>query len=283
MVDDKGVRPLPEKVQAITAYPKPKSVKEMQTYLGMINFYHRFLPSAASVLRPLYASVSGKTKSIQWTSMMEKAFVDSKVAVAQATMLTHPRQDAPTSLTVDASDVAIGGVLSQLVDGSWQPLAFFSRQLHSAEQKYSAFDRELLALYQAVRHFRYFLEARDFIVYTDHKPLTLAFGKVSDPWSPRQQRHLAYISEFCTDVRHVSGKDNHVADALSRVTINAVTTRVGDDYEAMRRLRGLMRMSKRIAQQSPGLFWKTWHLVLGTTQKLCARDSGCARKMITAL
>ena len=299
MVDDKGVRPLPEKVQAITAYPKPKSVKEMQTYLGMINFYHRFLPSAASVLRPLYASVSGKTKSIQWTSMMEKAFVDSKVAVAQATMLTHPRQDAPTSLTVDASDVAIGGVLSQLVDGSWQPLAFFSRQLHSAEQKYSAFDRELLALYQAVRHFRYFLEARDFVVYTDHKPLTLAFGKVSDPWSPRQQRHLAYISEFCTDVRHVSGKDNHSVFFLAKTTtpmlchVSPSTLSRLISVSIMkpwRRLRGLMRISKRIAQQSPGLFWKTWHLVLGTTHcfvmfQLASHDRLClhlsARRYLT--
>ena len=98
-------------------------------------------------------------------------------------MLVHPCHEAPTSLTVDASDVAVGAVLEQLIDGVWKPLAFFSRQLHPPERKYSAFDRELLALYLAVRHFRYFLEARPFIAYTDHKPLTLAFAKVSDPWS----------------------------------------------------------------------------------------------------
>ena len=117
-------------------------------------------------------------------------------------MLVHPGHEAPTSLTVDASDVAVGAVLEQLIDGVCKPLAFFSRQLCPPERKYSTFDRKLLALYLAVRHFCYFLEAHSFIAYTDHKPLTLAFAKVSDPWqSPRQQRHLPYISDFTTDVR----------------------------------------------------------------------------------
>ena len=79
-------------------------------------------------------------------------------------------------------------------------------------------------LYLAVHHFRYFLEARSFIAYTDHKPLTLAFAKVSDPWS---QQHLAYISEFTTDMRHIAGKDNNVADALSRTPVHTVSTQVG--------------------------------------------------------
>ena len=77
--------------------------------------------------------------------------------------------------------------MEQLIDGVWKPLAFFGRELHPPERKYSAFDRELLALYLAVRHFSYFLEAHPFIAYTDHKHLTLAFAKVSDPWSPQQQ------------------------------------------------------------------------------------------------
>jgi transposase InsO family protein len=124
-------------------------------------------------------------------------------------------------------------VLEQLVDDVWQPLAFFSRQLRKPERNYSAYDRELLALYLSVRHFRYFVEGRDFVAYTDHKPLTFAFAKVSEPWSPRQQRHLAYISEFTTDVRHIAGKDNRVADALSRAAIHSVHAGLGVDYEAM--------------------------------------------------
>ena len=118
-----------------------------------------------------------------------------------------------------------------MVFGSHWPSS--AHQLHPPEHKYSSFDRELLALYLAVRHFRYFLEARSFIAYTDHKPLALAFAKVSDPWSPRQQRHLAYISEFTMDVRHIAGKDNNVADSISCTPVHTVSTQVGIDYTAM--------------------------------------------------
>ena len=97
------------------------------------------------------------------------------------------------------------------------PLAFFSRKLSDAEKKYSAFDRELLASYSAVKHFRHFLEGRPFTLYTDHKSLTFALCSETDR-SPRQTRHLAFIAEFTTDIRHIKGKFNVVADALSRIT-----------------------------------------------------------------
>ena len=99
---------------------------------------------------------------------------------------------------------AVGGILEQHIDGPWKPLAFFSRKLRPPEVKYSAFDRELLGIYLSIRHIRYFLEARPFTIYTDHKPLALAFAKASDPFSPRQQRHLSYISEFSTDIHYSS-------------------------------------------------------------------------------
>jgi transposase InsO family protein len=232
-VDRHGVYPLPEKVDAIRSFPLPKTVKQLQEYLGMVNFYHRFVPSAAAVMQPLYKALDGKQKLLVWTPELNKAFDASKDALANATLLVHPCHDAPTSLTVDASDVAVGAVLEQQIDGVWKPLSFFSRQLRPPERKYSAFDRELLALYLSIRHFRYFLEARPFTAYTDHKPLTLAFAKVSDPWSPRQQRHLAYISEFSTDVRHIAGKDNTVADALSRIPVHSIMAQVGIDYAGM--------------------------------------------------
>ena len=228
-----GVYPLQTKVQAIVDFPKPATTKGLQEFLGMVNFYHRFIPHAASLMESLYQAVSGKGKLVEWTDDMNIAFVKAKEALAGATMLVHPNANALTALTVDASDQAVGGVLEQFIDDSWKPLAFFSRRLRPPERKYSTFDRELLGLYLAVRHFRYFLEARPFVAYTDHKPLTFAFSKVSEPWSPRQQRHLAAVSEFTTDIRHISGKDNCVADALSRTVINAITTELDIDYRAM--------------------------------------------------
>ena len=148
-------------------------------------------------------------------------------------MLVHPHVDKPIALTVDASGAAIGAVLEQNL-GSWQPVAFFSRKLRAAEQKYSAFDRELLAAYLAIRHFRYFLEGRSFVLFTEQNPLTFVISKTSDPWSSRQQRHLTYISEFTTDVRHIGGKNNTIADTLSRGEISAITSpHPGVYYDAM--------------------------------------------------
>ena len=229
-----GIFPLADKVQAICEFPKPTTVKGLQEFLGMANFYHRFVPAAAAIMQPLYGAIAGKTKDVDWTPDRATAFEKTKEALAAATMLVHPQGEAPTALTVDASGIAVGAaVLEQLVAGSWKPLAFFSRQLRPPERKYSAFDRELLGLYLAVRHFRYFLEGRAFVAYTDHKPLTFCFAKNSEPWSPRQQRLLAYISEFTTDVRHIAGKDNCVADALSRTVIHSIATQLEIDYNEM--------------------------------------------------
>ena len=112
---------------------------------------------------------------------MVKAFQETKKALVEATLLTHLRHDAPVSLTTDASDQAVSAVLQQFVNNTWEPLAFFSKKLRPPEKKYSAFDRELLTLYLGIRHFRYFLEGRQFIAYTDHKPLTFCMAKASEP------------------------------------------------------------------------------------------------------
>jgi ribonuclease HI len=111
----------------------------------------------------------------------------------------------------------MGAVLQQRVQNPWQPLAFFSRKLSPAQQKYSAYDRELLAIYEALKHFRHKQEACHFTIFTDHKPLKYAFKQKKDKCSPRQFNRLDYISQFKTDIRHISGQDNIVADTLSRV------------------------------------------------------------------
>ena len=119
-------------------------------------------------------------------------------------------------MAVDPSDSHIGAVLQQRLHGSWAPLAFFSKKLSSAKCKYSAFDCELLAAYFAIRHFHFLLKAREFTLFTDHKPLTLALFCSSLTWSARQTHHLAYISELTSNIVHIPGSKNVVADALSR-------------------------------------------------------------------
>ena len=97
--------------------------------------------------------------------------------------------------------------------GGWLPLAFFSKKLSATEMRYSTFDRELLAIYLALCHFRFLLEGRKFHILTDHNPLVTALQCLSPPWSARQQRHLSYISEFTSNIRHVPGVSNVVADS----------------------------------------------------------------------
>ncbi len=219
VVSAAGVAPLPARVEAITAFPPPANRGQLMSFLGMVNFYRRFIRGAASLLKPLTDSTrgpGGKTMPVKWTCEMEKSFAAAKAALIAATALDHPEQHAELALAVDASDHHVGAALQQLTARGWRPLAFFSRKMSTAESKYSTFDRELLACVSAVRHFRFLLEGRQFHILTDHKPLTHALHRISDPWSARQQRHLAYVAEYTADIRHVAGVDNVVADALSR-------------------------------------------------------------------
>ncbi|GFU06395.1 transposon Ty3-G Gag-Pol polyprotein [Trichonephila clavipes] len=162
---------------------------------------------------------------------MTAHFRGVKQALADAALLAHPSPSAPLALHVDASDYAIGGALHQVVDSELQPLAFFSRKLTSSEKSYSAYDPELLAIYSAIRHFRYMLEARDFTVFTGHKPLTYAFRQKSEKCSPRQIRQLDFISQFTTNIVHIPGSDNIAADVLSRVS--AITFPSQIDYDCI--------------------------------------------------
>ena len=196
----------------------------MRSFLGIFNFYHRFIRHAAKTLLPLYNLLPGRSNSITWTHDCSLAFESAKATLAKATLLVHPHSSAPTNLTVDASDISLGAVLEQYIDNTWQPIGFFSRKLNPAQTRYSAFDRELLGIHAAIKHFRHLLEGRPFVVYTDHKPLTFALEQRSDNYSSRQSRHLSYISEFTSDIRHISGKSNVVADAFSRVSINQITS-----------------------------------------------------------
>ena len=116
----------------------------------------------------------------------------------------------------------MGPVLQQQIGDKWCPISFFSKKLRPPETRYRAFDRELLAVYLSIKHFRYFVEGREFHVLTDHKPLIFALNSSSDKHTPRQARHLDYIAQFTTDIRHIKGACNAPADALSRIEINAL-------------------------------------------------------------
>lgn len=220
LVSPDGTKPIGDRVQAIRNFSRPKTIRDLRRFLGALNFYRRFITGAAKLQVPLHGLLSGpavkSSTEINWTPALEEAFNKCKESIADAALLAHPDSSAPLAIVTDASDSAIGSVLQQQVQGHWQPLGFFSRKLTPAQSKYSAYDRELLAIYESVKYFRYMVESKPFYILTDHKPIVSAFKKPLDSCSPRQFRYLDFISQFSTDVRYIAGEDNVVADALSR-------------------------------------------------------------------
>lgn len=234
-LSEAGIKPLPARVQCIVDYPKPTTLTQLRRFLGMFNFYRCFIPKAADILFPLTKLLEGqknkKTRSrsrdssvqLEWNENADQSFNAAKNAIARATLLRHPIPGTQLSIWVDASDVAVGGTLMQISDEKWEPIAFFSMKLNKSQQNWAAYDRELFSIYSAIKKFRHMLEGRNFKIFTDQKPLIYAFKQNPLKCSPRQLRHLDYISQYSTDIVYIPGIKNVVADALSRIEINSVT------------------------------------------------------------
>lgn len=161
-----------------------------------------------------------------WTPELRNIFQEVKQHLINAALLAHSDVNAQMSLQTDASNTALGAVLQQKVDGLLQPLSFLSKKLTPTQRNCSTYDKELLAIFTAIKHFRFMLKGRQFHVLTDYKPLISALKKKAEQMSPRQIRQLSFISEFTTDIRHVAGIDNGVADALSRLDTIAMPVKL---------------------------------------------------------
>lgn len=220
-VNASGFKPPVERTQAINNFPKPQTIMELRRFLGMVNYYRHLIPNAAQAQIPLTDYLKGATKNdkreIAWTGPAESAFQACKQGILRATCSSFLSPSAHLALKTDASDTAIGAALEQLVGNIWRPIGFFSRKLSPAEQGYSTYDRELLAIFAGIIHFKHILEGRPFIIQTDHKPLQYAFRQKASKASPRQLRQLDFISQFSTEIVYNPGENNAVADALSRI------------------------------------------------------------------
>ena len=144
-------------------------------------------------------------KKLKWSVEAVSAFLKIKQKLSNATLLTFPTPNAETAIFVDASVSGCGAVLQQRAEKSdaWKPLSFYSHSFSLTQSRYSTFDRELLAIYLAIKHFRYFIEGRTFTAFTDHAPLCKAIFSRSQNPSPRQQRHLDFIAQFTSNLRYV--------------------------------------------------------------------------------
>jgi hypothetical protein len=223
LVTSLGVLPNPDRTSALASHPSPASYSDLRSAMGMLNFYRRHVPRFAFIAEPLHQLLRS-TQPVPnqplapfiWSDLHEHTYRELIQSVCDATLLHHPSSaDQGYTLVTDASAYAIGAALNVERDGVPVPLAFHSRTLTTAERKWATYDRELLAVYDAVRRFRNIIEGRVVTVFTDHKPLAAAFKKGFSV-HPRQQRHLSFLAEFVDDVVYIPGSSNVVADALSR-------------------------------------------------------------------
>ncbi|KAL0152240.1 hypothetical protein M9458_051963 [Cirrhinus mrigala] len=213
-----GVRMDATKVQAVTDWPQPSTIKELQRFLGFANFYRRFIRNYSTVASPLTTLLKGKPKKLIWTEEASLAFTSLKERFTSAPILKHPDPNLPFVVEVDASDCGIGAVLSQRhrQPGELYPCAFFSRKLTSAEHNYDIGNKELLSMKAAIEEWRHWLEGatHPFQVITDHK--NLEYIKSAKRLNPRQARWALFFTRFQFSVTYRPGSKNSKADALSR-------------------------------------------------------------------
>ncbi|KAK3563737.1 hypothetical protein QTP86_034461 [Hemibagrus guttatus] len=214
-----GVEMDQAKVTAVTDWPEPTSVKELQRFLGFANFYRRFIWNYSTVTGPLTSLLKGKPKKLSWTAPAHEAFTKLKQSFTIALILHHPDPQSPFTVEVDASNTSIGVVLSQRVGGSGKlhPCAFYSRKLSTAERNYDMGNRELLSIKAALEEWRHWLEGarHPFLVLTDHR--NLEYLREAKRLNPRQARWTLFFTRFLFTVTFRPGSKNSKADALSRL------------------------------------------------------------------
>ena len=184
VISEEGLKPTADKVRALVEVPVPKDVTQLRSFLGLVNYYAKFLPNLSSALAPLNQLLQ-KSRKWSWGSSQAKAFQAAKEALTSATVLTHYNPDLDLILDCDASPYGVGAVLShQLEDGSTRPIAFASRSLNPAEHRYAHLDKEGLAIVYGVKKFHQYLFGRKFVINSDHKPFATSLMSQSlfHPW-----------------------------------------------------------------------------------------------------
>lgn len=213
-----GIKPNPEKIQAIQNFPVPTNEKEIKQFLGLTGYYRKLIKGYAKIASPI-SNMLRKTSIIDINNEdYQMAVTDLKSAITNEPVLKLPDFSKPFVLTTDASNIAIGGVLSQKFDGIEHPIAFSSRTLSPRETKSDTTEKEVLSVIWNVKHFRPYLYGRKFLIRTDHKPLKW-LKELKEPNAKLTRWRLA-LEEYDFDIEYLQGKENKVADALSRVQLN---------------------------------------------------------------
>ena len=226
-IDQHGLHTTDNKLTAIVKAPTPRSVQELRSFLGLLNYYGRFIPNLASLIHPLNRLLC-KDARWNWTKKCAEAFDKAKQALVSSKVLVHYDPSLPLKLAGDASAYGVGAVISHVMkDGSEHPIAFASRTLTSSERNYSQIEKEALSLVFGVKKFHAYLYGRPFTLITDHKPLKTILGpKQGIPTlaAARLQRWALILAAYTYDIEFRS-TDNHAnADSLSRLPLKDISS-----------------------------------------------------------
>jgi len=212
-----GVETDPEKIKAVVKWQQPENVKKMQSFLGFCNYYRNFIRNFSEIAKPLFKMTSKKEK-FEWNEEGLAAFHKLKEMLTSPPVLTYPDHEKQFFDEYDASNYAIGGVLSQKVDdGSLHPIYYYSKTLSKAEVNYSITEKKLLAIKTAFTEWRHLLQStkHKIIVYSNHK--NLLFATKPQLLTPRQIRWQELFATYWFEIVYRPGKKNGKSDALSRV------------------------------------------------------------------
>jgi len=205
----------PVKVEAVREWPAPKNKKEVQQFLGFVNFYRRFIEGYSRIAKPL-TELTGNSEW-RWEQRQADAFNDIRSRVSSAPILVMPYDEGKYRVEADSSDYAMGAILSQeQTDGKWRPVAFLSKTLSETERNYQIYDKEMLAVMRALSEWRqYLLGAKQkFEIWTDHK--NLEYFRLPQKLNCRQARWTVEMQEYNFEMRHKPGPQMIKADLLSR-------------------------------------------------------------------
>ncbi|KAI2659483.1 Transposon Tf2-9 polyprotein [Labeo rohita] len=220
IISPEGVAMDEKKVEAVLKWPQPRTLKELQRFLGFANFYRRFIRNFSSVAAPLTSMTKRQTTRLTWSQEALQAFDELRVRFTSAPILRHPDPNKPFIVEVDASSTGVGAILSQRHGDPAKtfPCAYFSRKLSPAERNYDVGNRELLAMKLALEEWRHWLEGtkHPFTILTDHK--NLEYLQSAKRLNPRQARWALFFTRFEFIVTYRPGSKNTKADALSRQT-----------------------------------------------------------------
>ena len=204
-----GIRPLPDKVQAILRIAEPKNRKELRSFIGVVNYYRDMWLRRSHVLAPL-AQLTSKKVKWTWGPQQAAAFKAAKKVIAREVLLAYPDFSKKFTVHTDASHYQLGGVISQ--DG--KPIAFYSRKLNPAQTRYTTTERELLSIVETLKEYRNILLGHEIEVFTDHKNLVYKHFNTE-----RVMRWRLLLEEFGPTLTYIKGENNIVADALSRMAM----------------------------------------------------------------